>query len=219
MKIVSFDFDLTITLGITGIEYVGDKISKGDPIREAIRLFLDARIDNNGFTDITAGLFRGERRADICDVARGIPIIKNLKEAIVLLQQEGYYCMINTLTYDFIVDPFMTICGIPFCTGVQMNCDENGVLTGEIARYCSAQDKVSSVLALAKDRQEPLEQLIAIGDSAGDIPIFRQSNFGIAINSSSRDLLDIADAHIVTDDALSIVREIIKLNKNIRYYA
>ena len=72
-----------------------------------------------------------------------------------------------------------------------------------------AVDKGQALRFVATNAGVEIDQVVAIGDSWNDVPLLRAAGFGIAMSSSPRELLDVADA-VVPDVAHDGVAEAIE---------
>jgi phosphoserine phosphatase len=70
---------------------------------------------------------------------------------------------------------------------------KNGILTGKVKIQVYYDKKAEWVKRILKHFEVKPEEVIAIGDSKGDIDMFRMVGFSIAFNSSCQDLEQIAN--------------------------
>jgi len=82
---------------------------------------------------------------------------------------------------------------------------EDGVLTGKVriqVYYDRKAEWVERILGQFKLKQE---QMIAIGDSRGDLELFRMAGFSVAFNSSCGELEEIASVCVQSQNLADIV--------------
>jgi phosphoserine phosphatase len=82
---------------------------------------------------------------------------------------------------------------------------EDGVLTGKVKIQVYYDKKAEWVEKILKQFGVEREQVIAIGDSKGDMDMFRMVGFCIAFNSSCKDLEQIANVCIPSQNLADII--------------
>jgi phosphoserine phosphatase len=61
----------------------------------------------------------------------------------------------------------------------------SGAFTGRIARHFAPDDKVAFVAEHCRRTGIAMEQVVAIGDSRSDLPLFEAVGFSVALNATS----------------------------------
>jgi phosphoserine phosphatase len=82
---------------------------------------------------------------------------------------------------------------------------ENGILTGKVKIQVYYDKKAEWVEKILKQFGVKPEEVIAIGDSKGDIDMFQMVGFSIAFNSSYRDLEKIATVSVQSQNLADII--------------
>jgi phosphoserine phosphatase len=77
-------------------------------------------------------------------------------------------------------------------------------LLGTVARHFEPEDKVTFVAKIAQDLGLEFKDVVAIGDSTSDIPLFHAAGFSIALNASSN-ARDAADIQLDTEDLRDVI--------------
>jgi phosphoserine phosphatase len=83
--------------------------------------------------------------------------------------------------------------------------DEGGVLTGKVKIQVYYDKKAEWVERILQEFGVRSEEVIAIGDSRGDMDMFQRVGFSIAFNSSCSDLEKIADVCIPGQNLADII--------------
>jgi phosphoserine phosphatase len=131
---------------------------------------------------LTARQFQGVSLDEINRLYARIPRIANIKATIDTLKERGVVVVLASITWRFFVEIFAKDYGFDSCCGTGMKIKDD-ILTGEIANYCTEQDKLQFFLAACRSRGIALSETIAIGDSRSDHPIFREAGKSIALNA------------------------------------
>ena len=100
-----------------------------------------------------------------------------------------------SIAADFLCDRY----GFAAGSGCELGETDDGVLLGNVARHFSADDKATFVGQIAQDRGLGFKDVVAIGDSTSNIPLFHAAGFAIALNASSN-ARDAADIQLDTED-------------------
>jgi phosphoserine phosphatase len=85
---------------------------------------------------------------------------------------------------------------------------EDGVLTGKVKIQVYYDKKAEWVRRILERFHVKPEEVIAIGDSSGDIDMFHNAGFSIAFNSSCSDLDQIANICIQSKNLADIIPKI-----------
>ena len=108
------------------------------------------------------------------------------------LKREGYFLLAVTGSHQEIAEPFATAYGFDDCIGVLLE-RKGGKFTGQTTREVYSQ-KAALINDYAATHRLTLEGSVAIGDSAGDIPMLELAERAIAFNPSE-ELLEAAMEH------------------------
>lgn len=85
-----------------------------------------------------------------------------------------------------------------------MSESEEGILLGTVSRYFEPGDKVDFVRDIALRQGLTMDDVVAVGDSRSDIPLFETVGFAIALNATP-DARRVADTHVETSDLRDVV--------------
>jgi phosphoserine phosphatase len=94
---------------------------------------------------------------------------------------------------------------------------ENGVLTGKVKIQVYFDKKAEWVKKILKKFGVKPEEVIAIGDSKGDMDMFQKVGFSIAFNSSCSDLDQIANLCISSKNLAHIIPKMTLLKTPRKY--
>jgi phosphoserine phosphatase len=184
-RVVVFDLDGTLLLRETSSGVLADAIGHGGAYR-ALELRYDAGdVSNTEVTDRQAAWFKGLALADVHRILRPGPWIKGLGETLDALADAGCRLLLATLAWRFVADmlaerhPFDAVCG----AGMVI---DDTTLTGTVDGYFDEHDKLDFVAGWCADHGYSLEDIVAIGDSRSDLPLFRHAAASIALNATAR---------------------------------
>ena len=93
---------------------------------------------------------------------------------------------------------------------------ENGILTGKVKIQVYYDKKAEWVERILKQFGVKPEEMIAIGDSRGDLDLFQMAGFSVAFNSSCKDLDQMANVCVQSQNLADIIPTASYLKKEIK---
>lgn len=203
--IVAFDLDGTLLPKTTVSLHLGPWLGHHD-IPQLERLFADGKITNAQIAEREAIFYKDRRRHDVWRQLGTLEFISGVAETIAWLKSRSLVPIIATVTSSLAADFVRERFGFAAASGCELAETDDGVLLGGVARHFAAEDKVTFVEKVAERFGLGLNHVVAIGDSASDIPLFHAAGFSIALNASGN-ARSAADAELDTQD----LREVIPL--------
>ncbi len=159
--------------------------------------FLAGEIDYPTFCDLDAALLTGQRYDDLRRIAAGLPVYAGLDAVFAYFAAREYVIGLLSAGLKLLTDRFTARYDIDFCL-INDLAQQDGVCTGESIVAVGWHDKGAIAAGLIA-RYRP-GHVVAFGDSGGDVPVFRQADFSVAVNTTSADLLALASYHVQGDD-------------------
>ena len=81
---------------------------------------------------------------------------------------------------------------------------DEGILLGTVSRHFEASDKMTFVRDIADRFDLGFQDVVAVGDSTSDIPLFGEAGLATALNASDN-ARKAADVNIDTDDLRDLI--------------
>lgn len=209
-KLAIFDMDGTIIDGRL-IEVISKNFGIYDQIKQ---IQSDSSIYGYIKTQKIASILKGIDMREIMIALDSIPLMKNCQEVISLLKKNGYKLGIITDSYNIAAKMLVNKLNLDFYAANDLKIS-NGIITGEINMplgwekincYCKISVcKRYHMELYAKEYDIDIQNIIAIGDTRGDLCMVNHAGTGIAFmpkddqigrskNIITRpDLLDIID--------------------------
>lgn len=183
-RVVSFDFDHTLTAGFTAIEHLASFLGIEKQIIEVEAEFRAGRLDTYGFSDRTAGLFRGAGQHAVAEHMRTIPLVDGIPEMVRQLKERGLRVIINTVGYRPLLEALGGQLGVDEVSGVTLHVEET-VFSGKVIAYFPLAEKVVFARQQAAKVGGTLADVIAVGDGLSDVPLFDAVGASIAFNADA----------------------------------
>ena len=181
-RLVAFDMDSTL---IT--EEVIDELAKrhgvGDAVAEITADAMAGRIDFKESFRRRAGLLKGMPASELQAVAESVQLNKGARRLVQALKHFGYKTAIISGGFQYVGEYLQAQLGVDYVFANTL-LEQDGVMTGEVAGdIVDAQRKAAVLRELAGAEGVALQQTIAIGDGANDLPMLDAAGLGVAFHA------------------------------------
>ena len=204
-KLVVFDLDGTLTSERSIWEYIHVKLGKWyDYAEEYQSQFLQGKISYKQFCELDARVWKGMKVDHLRDIVRTVPFNPGADELISRLRELGLRLTLVSSGLNVLSEWVEEMYGFDYGVSNRL-LHENGVLTGEVeirVHYDRKAEWVRNIMDIFRVRSD---EIIAIGDSVGDVEMFEMAGFSISFNSSSWKLDQIADVVIKGNNLSHII--------------
>ena len=200
-----FDLDGTLTRERSIWEYIHKRLGKWYGFAENYqKKFLAGEISYDEFCERDARVWRGMRVGDLVEIAKTVPFHPGVDELVKYLKNNGLKLALVSSGLSILSDWVHERFGFDYSISNDL-LHENGILTGKVKIQVYNDQKAKWVKRILKQFGVRPEETIAIGDSVGDLEMFRVVGFSIAFNSSCRDLDQIATQCVQSQNLSDII--------------
>lgn len=204
-KLVIFDLDGTLTQERSIWEYLHKQLGKWYGFAEEYqKRFLAGEISYDRFCELDAEVWRGMKVKELEEIVKTVPFHYGINELIGHLKQKGMkLAMVSSglsLLSNWVHERYGFDCSVS-----NDLLHENGVLTGKVKIQVYFDKKAEWAEKILKQFGVISQEMIAIGDSKGDLDLFRMAGLSVAFNSSCRDLDDIASVCVQSQNLADII--------------
>jgi phosphoserine phosphatase len=204
-KLVIFDLDGTLTQERSIWEYVHKRLGKWYGFAEDYqRQFLAGEITYQRFCELDAEVWKGMKGEELLEIVKRVPFHPGVDKLISYLKDKGLKLSMVSSGLSILSNWVHEKYGFDYSVSNDL-LHENGTLTGEVKIKVRYDKKAEWVEKILKQFGVKPEEAIAIGDSRGDIDMFRVVGFSIAFNSSCRDLDQIASVCIQSQNLADVI--------------
>ncbi|MDD4957497.1 MAG: HAD family phosphatase [Candidatus Omnitrophica bacterium] len=211
-KAVVFDIDGTITRHISSWRYMHEKLGLWDALaRKYQEQFLAGKISYRRFCELDAGHWKGLEASKVRSIFSRVKYSRNAKRTVSMLREKGFKLVAVSTGIQFMTDRVKEELGFDHVIGNRLNV-YRGKLTGGVSINIGHGAKGVTVKKILRRYGCIPEEMIAIGDSEGDIPMIEIAGYSIAFNSSSRTLSGIVDWDCPSHDLMDVYRKIIQIS-------
>lgn len=201
--IVAFDLDGTLVRGTTTALHLAEWVGQTD-MAELERLYDEGKMTNVEVAEKSGPFFEGRTRTQVREALADIPLIDGIQDTTRWLQDNGLIPVIATVTWQIAAELLADEHGFAAASGCAIAENDNGCFTGVIARHFEADEKVSFVAEIAQGHGLSVEDAVAVGDAASDIPLFKKVALSIALNATV-EARTVAHVHLDTDDLRDVI--------------
>ena len=207
-KLATFDLDGTLTQERSIWEYIHKKLGKWYGFAEEYqKKFLAGEISYERFCELDAEVWKGMRVEELLEIAKTVPFHPGVDELISYLRHNSLKLTMVSSGLSILSNWVHERYGFDYSVSNDL-LHEDGILTGKVKIRVNYDKKAEWVKRILKKFDVRPEEVIAIGDSIGDIDMFQMVGFSIAFNSSCNDLEQVATLCIKSKDLADIIPEL-----------
>lgn len=181
-KLVVFDMDSTLIQGEV-INVLAERAGVGDRVSKITASAMDGQIDfKESFTQRVA-LLKGLNASVLPEIARNLVLAEGAERVIQTLKKLGYKIGIISGGFDFFGEYLQNKLGLDYVFANVLEI-QNGKITGNISGDIIDGPKKAELLkTIATVENISLQQTIAVGDGANDLPMISIAGLGIAFHA------------------------------------
>ncbi len=204
-KLAVFDLDGTLTRERSIWEYLHKRLGKWYGFAKKYQdRFLAGEINYEQFCELDAHVWKGMTVEELSEIAQTVPFYSGVDKLIGHLKERGLKLAMVSSGLSLFSDWVHQKYGFDYSVSNDL-LHGNGVLTGKVKIQVYFDKKAEWVEKILKQFGVNPEEVIAIGDSKGDIDMFEMVGFPITFNSSCKELDQIASACIQSQNLADII--------------
>jgi len=204
-KLVTFDLDGTLTREASIWEYIHKRLGRWYGFAEDYQnQFLAGKISYEEFCERDAQVWKGTRVRKLLEIVMTVPFRSGVDELIYYLKQKGLKLSMVSSGLSLLSDWVHHNYGFDYSVSNDL-LHENGILTGRVKIQVQYDKKGEWVKKILKKFGVKPEEVIAIGDSKGDMDMFQMVGFSVAFNSSCCELEQIATVCVRSQNLADII--------------
>ncbi|MBQ0046241.1 MAG: phosphoserine phosphatase SerB [Prevotellaceae bacterium] len=185
-RLICFDMDSTL-IQEECIDELARKHGVYDQVAAITASAMRGEIDfKESFTQ-RCKLLKGLDVSVMRDIAEHLPFTEGVDRLMYVLKKYGYKIAILSGGFTFFGEYIQKKYGIDYVYANELEIDETGHLTGNfVGEIVDGRRKAELLKLIAQVEKVDLQQTIAVGDGANDLPMLSEAGLGIAFHAKPR---------------------------------
>ncbi len=181
-RLVCFDMDSTL-IEAEVIDELAKAAGVGEQVAEITEAAMRGELDFTESFSRRMALLKGLDESVLADIAEKLPVTEGAERLISTLSKFGYKTAILSGGFNYFGRYLQKKLGIDYVYANELEI-ENGKVTGNVSGVVvDGARKAELLRELAEREQLSLEQVIAVGDGANDLPMLSIAGLGIAFRA------------------------------------
>lgn len=181
-RLVAFDMDSTL-IEIEVIDELAKHAGVGSQVSEITELAMRGEIDFTESLKRRVRLLKGLKKSKLDEIAENLPLTEGTERLIHILDTLGYRTAIISGGFTFFGLKLKEKLGFDYLHANELEI-RDGELTGEVlGEIVDGKRKAELLEQIAFKENIKLEQVIAVGDGANDLPMLSKAGLGIAFRA------------------------------------
>lgn len=185
-RLICFDMDSTL-IQAECIDELARRHGVYDQVAAITARAMRGEIDfKESFTERVA-LLKGLDVSVMQDIAEHLPVTEGADRLMSVLKKAGYKIAILSGGFTYFGEYMRKRFGVDYVYANELEIGEDGKLTGHyVGPVVDGKRKAELLQLLAQVEHVNLEQTIAVGDGANDLPMITEAGLGIAFHAKPR---------------------------------
>lgn len=182
-RLVVFDMDSTL-IEAEVIDELAKEAGVGEQVSEITEAAMRGEIDFNESFRRRMALLKGLDVSVLDDVAERLPMTEGAEQLVSNLKALGFKTAILSGGFNYFASHLQKKLGFDYVYANELDIDDEGKVTGEVKGVVvNGERKAELLREIAEKEGIRLEQTIAVGDGANDLPMLSIAGLGIAFRA------------------------------------
>lgn len=185
-RLICFDMDSTL-IGTEVIDELAERAGVGDRVRAITERAMRGEIDFCESFRERCALLKGLDVSVMQDIAENLPITEGLDRLMTVLKRTGYKTAILSGGFTYFGNYLKRRFGFDYVYANELEIDDTGHLTGRsLGEVVDGKRKAELLKVMAQVEQVDIQQTVAVGDGANDLPMLSTAGLGIAFHAKPK---------------------------------
>ena len=183
-RLVAFDMDSTL-IEAEVIDELAKAAGVGEQVAAITELAMQGEIDFDESFAQRVALLKGLDESVLEGIAQGLTLTEGAEELIATIKKLGYKTAILSGGFSYFGQFLQQRLGIDYVYANELDIKDGKVTGKVIGQVVNGQRKADLLRELAKKEGILLDQTIAVGDGANDLPMLSLAGLGIAFRAKA----------------------------------
>jgi phosphoserine phosphatase len=181
-RLIVFDMDSTL-IQAEVIDEMAKVHGVGEKVISITERAMNGELDFNAALKERVALLKGMKVEKLEQILAKIELTNGTEQFIRTVKSLGYKVAVISGGFTYFTGAFKTKLGLDYAFANELEI-ENGELTGRVlGNIVNAEGKALLLNLISQQEQISLEQVVAIGDGANDLPMLAKAGLGIAFHA------------------------------------
>ncbi len=185
-RLICFDMDSTL-IQTEVIDELAKYAGVGEKVKEITESAMRGEIDFKESFTKRVSLLKGLDASVMQEIAENLPMTEGLERVMLALKKYGYKIAILSGGFTYFGQYMQRKFNIDYVYANELEVDDDGKLTGHyVGEIVDGRRKAELLRLIAQVEKLDLEQTIAVGDGANDLPMLSLAGLGIAFHAKPK---------------------------------
>lgn len=181
-RLIVFDMDSTL-IQTEVIDELAELAGAGEEVKAVTHRAMNGEIDFDESLRLRVSKLKGLKQEKLQEVLERLPLTPGVEEFISTIKGLGYKVALISGGFTYFSDALKKRLSLDYSFANELEI-VNGELTGKVkGTIVNANQKAILVKLIAQQENISLEQVVAIGDGANDLPMLATAGLGIAFHA------------------------------------
>jgi phosphoserine phosphatase len=181
-RLIVFDMDSTL-IQAEVIDEIAKEVGCGDQVAAITERAMNGELDFSQSLIERVKLLKGLDTDKLTEILHKLPITEGVDEFLKTVKSLGYKTAVISGGFTFFANGLKDKLGLDYAFANQLGM-KDGKLTGTVeGQIVNAEHKAFLLEFLAQQEGIQLDQVVAIGDGANDLPMLSKAGLGIAFHA------------------------------------
>ncbi|EQC50666.1 phosphoserine phosphatase SerB, partial [Bacteriovorax sp. DB6_IX] len=181
-RLIVFDMDSTL-IQAEVIDELAKAHGVGEKIEAITERAMNGELDFNQSLIERVGMLEGLEASKMEQILNDLPLTPGLEDFLKTVKKLGYKVAVISGGFTYFANALKERLGLDYAFANELEIID-GKLTGKVVgTIVNAEQKAILVSLIAQQENISLEQVVAIGDRANDLPMLSQAGLGIAFHA------------------------------------
>lgn len=184
-RLICFDMDSTL-IQTEVIDELAERAGVGEQVRAITESAMNGEIDFSESFKRRVSLLKGLDESVMREIAENLPITEGLERLLKILKQSGFKTAILSGGFTYFGNYLQEKFGFDYVFANNLEIKE-GKLTGKhLGEIVDGKKKAKYLEMLAEKEGIDIQQTVAVGDGANDLPMLSVAGLGVAFHAKPK---------------------------------